>query len=117
METTRSGGPQPRPLRKSTGTAAARTRIPIPIPTRIHDRVHSDWRPEMKSGVSWQSVTAAAVCVVALLAAPAGHAQQPPTARDLSTVIETLRSPDATVRVGVACAKDVFNESATAAIP
>jgi HEAT repeat protein len=71
----------------------------------------------MKSGVSWRSVTAAAVCVVALLAAPAGYAQQPPTAKDLSTVIEMLRSPDATVRVGVACAKEVFNESATAAIP
>jgi len=72
----------------------------------------------MKPRASWRSVIAAAVCVVALLTtAPAAHAQQSPTAKDLSTVIEMLRSPDPVVRVGVACAKDVFNESATAAIP
>jgi HEAT repeat protein len=32
-------------------------------------------------------------------------------------VIEMLRSPDPVVRVSVACARDVFNSSATAAIP
>ena len=71
----------------------------------------------MKPSASWRSMIAAAVCVVALTTAPAVHAQQSPTAKDLSTVIEMLRSPDPVVRVGVACAKDVFNESATAAIP
>jgi HEAT repeat protein len=72
----------------------------------------------MKSISSWLNVTAGAVCVEVLLAAaPAVHAQQAPTAKDLATVIDMLRSPDPVVRVGVACAKDVFNASATAAIP
>lgn len=43
--------------------------------------------------------------------------QQAPSAKDLSTVIEMLRSPDPVVRVGVACARNVFNASAAAAIP
>src|SRR5262245_33592229 len=72
----------------------------------------------MKPSLSWRSATAAVICVEVLLAAaPAVLAQQSPTAKDLSAVIDMLRSPDPVVRVGVACAKDVFNESATAAIP
>lgn len=43
--------------------------------------------------------------------------QQAPSAKDLSTVIEMLRSPDPVVRVGVACARNVFNASAAPAIP
>jgi HEAT repeat protein len=67
----------------------------------------------------WRCVIAAATCLAAMsTAAPAMLAQQrPPTAKDLSTVIDMLRSPDPVVRVSVACARDVFNESATAAIP
>src|SRR5262245_12791945 len=72
----------------------------------------------MKPSLSWRNVTAAAACVGALFAAaPTALAQQAPTEKDLATVIDMLRSPDPVVRVGVACAKDVFNESATAAIP
>jgi HEAT repeat protein len=67
----------------------------------------------------WRCVIAAATCLVAVSAiVPAVLGQQrPPTAKDLSTVIDMLRSPDPVVRVGVACARDVFNESATPAIP
>ena len=55
---------------------------------------------------------------LAVLAVSTGHAsQQTPSAKDLSAVIEMLRSPDPVVRVGVACARDVFNGSTTAAIP
>ena len=55
---------------------------------------------------------------VVSVTAPAARAQQePPTVKDLSVVIEMLRSPDPVVRVSVACARDVFNASATAAIP
>ena len=43
--------------------------------------------------------------------------QQPPSAKDLATVIEMLHSPDPVVRVSVACARDVFNASAAPAIP
>ncbi len=72
----------------------------------------------MKPSLSWRNAIAVAVCAEALLAAtPPVHAQQSPTAKDLAAVIDMLRSPDPVVRVGVACAKNVFNESATAAIP
>ena len=64
-------------------------------------------------------LNAVAGCLaVVSVGAPATRAQQqPPTAKDLSAVIEMLRSPDPVVRVSVACARDVFNSSATAAIP
>ena len=62
--------------------------------------------------------TVVACLGVASVAPPAARAQQqPPTAKDLSAVIEMLRSPDPVVRVSVACARDVFNSTATAAIP
>jgi HEAT repeat protein len=63
-------------------------------------------------------VIAAAACLaLALIPGPIVHGQQAPTARDLSAVIAMLRSPDPVVRVGVACARDVFDSSATPAIP
>jgi HEAT repeat protein len=49
---------------------------------------------------------------------PSVHARpQLPSAKDLSTVIDMLRSPDPVVRTGVACSRKVFNASAAAAIP
>jgi HEAT repeat protein len=67
----------------------------------------------------WRNVIAAAACLaVFALAAPSSRAwQQTPSTRDLATVIGMLQSPDPVVRVSVACARDVFNESAVAAIP
>jgi HEAT repeat protein len=67
----------------------------------------------------YRHLSAVVACLgVVSAAAPAARAQQQtPTAQDLSAVIEMLRSPDPVVRVGVACARDVFNSSATAAIP
>jgi len=62
------------------------------------------------------SVMATVICLMAITM-PSVHAQQIPTAKDLSAVIEMLRSPDPVVRTGVACSRDVFNSSATAAIP
>jgi len=61
----------------------------------------------------------AAGCLIALaFATPEVSAgRQTPSAKDLSAVIEMLRSPDPVVRVGVACARNVFNASAAAAIP
>ncbi len=73
----------------------------------------------MKITARCRHLSAVVTCLgIASTAAPAGRAQQqPPTAKDLSAVIEMLRSPDPVVRVSVACARDVFNSSATAAIP
>ena len=61
----------------------------------------------------------AASCLTALcIAVPIGHAQQStPSAKQLSTVIDMLRSPDPVVRVSVACARNVFDANAAAAIP
>jgi len=58
----------------------------------------------------------AVICVMAIAVASI-HARQTPTAKDLSAVIDMLRSPDPVVRTGVACARNVFNASAAAAIP
>ena len=63
-----------------------------------------------------RSVMAAAIGLIAI-AMPRVHARQLPTAKDLSAVIDMLRSPDPVVRTGVACSRDVFTSSATAAIP
>lgn len=63
-----------------------------------------------------RSVIAPVICVIAI-AMPCVHAQQTPTAKDLSAVIDMLRSPDPVVRTGVACSRNVFNASAVAAIP
>lgn len=73
----------------------------------------------MKVTARCRHLNAVAACLaVVSVGAPATRAQQqPPTAKDLSAVIEMLRSPDPVVRVSVACARDVFNSSATAAIP
>jgi len=73
----------------------------------------------MKVTARCRYLNAVAACLaVVSVGAPATRAQQqPPTAKDLSAVIEMLRSPDPVVRVSVACARDVFNSSATAAIP
>lgn len=49
--------------------------------------------------------------------APSAAGPRAPSEKDLSTVIEMLRSPDPVVRVSVACARDVFNASAAAVIP
>jgi HEAT repeat protein len=66
-----------------------------------------------------QLTVTAAVCLTALsLAARDVHSQQNvPSAKELSTLIDMLRSLDAAVRTGVACARHVFDASATAAIP
>jgi HEAT repeat protein len=63
-----------------------------------------------------RNVTAMVMCFTAI-AMPCVHAQQTPTAKDLSAVIDMLRSPDSVVRTGVACSRNVFNASAVAAIP
>ena len=62
---------------------------------------------------------AAAGCltVFAFVTPEVSAGQQAPSAKDLATVIEMLHSPDPVVRVSVACARDVFNASATPAIP
>ena len=71
----------------------------------------------MKS--AWQRQAIAALGCIALSSGVSGDQapQQPPSAKDLSTVIEMLRSPDPVVRVSVACARNVFDASAAAAIP
>ena len=73
----------------------------------------------MKSIAPWRPVSASAICLTMLsMAAPNSQAgQQPPTAKDLSAVIDMLHSPDPVVRVSVACARNVFDGSAAAAIP
>lgn len=63
-----------------------------------------------------RSVIASVIGLMAI-AMPSVHAQQTPTAKDLSAVIDMLRSPDPVVRTGVACSREVFNSSAVAAIP
>jgi HEAT repeat protein len=63
-----------------------------------------------------RSAMAMVVCLMAA-AMPNVQAQQTPTAKDLSAVIDMLRSPDPVVRTGVACSRHVFNASASAAIP
>ena len=72
----------------------------------------------MRSG-AWQRCAIATLGCVALSSSVSGGEapQQLPSAKDLSTVIEMLRSPDPVVRVGVACSRNVFNANATAAIP
>jgi HEAT repeat protein len=67
----------------------------------------------------WRDVIATVGCLAAVaVAGRAAYAwQQTPSTTDLSTVIDMLQSPDPVVRVSVACARDVFNESARAAIP
>lgn len=64
----------------------------------------------------WRNVMATAICLMAI-AMPTVDAWQTPTAKDLSAVIDMLRSPDPVVRTGVACSRKVFNASAAAAIP
>jgi HEAT repeat protein len=67
---------------------------------------------------TWRGVIAAAACLAAApIAAATAQGQQVPTAKDLSAVIEMLRSPDPVVRVGVACQREVFDSNATPAIP
>jgi HEAT repeat protein len=66
----------------------------------------------------WRGLAAAGcLTVFGFAAAEAFAGQQAPSAKDLSTVIEMLRSPDPVVRVSVACARNVFNPSAAPAIP
>ena len=67
----------------------------------------------------WRNVIAASACLATVaVAAPGSRAwQQTPSTKDLATVIDMLRSPDPVVRVSVACSREVFNESAAAAIP
>ncbi len=73
----------------------------------------------MKATACRRHLSAVVACLAIVSGdAAAAHAQQQlPTANDLSAVIEMLRSPDPVVRVSVACARDVFNSSSTAAIP
>jgi HEAT repeat protein len=59
---------------------------------------------------------ATVICLMAI-PMPGIQAQQTPTTKDLSAVIDMLRSPDPVVRTGVACSRHVFNASAIAAIP
>ena len=63
-----------------------------------------------------RSVIAMVICLMAI-AISSVHGQPTPTAKDLSAVIDMLRSPDPVVRTGVACSRHVFNASAAAAIP
>jgi HEAT repeat protein len=66
----------------------------------------------------WSGLAGAGcLTVFGFAAAEAFAGQQAPSAKDLSTVIEMLRSPDPVVRVSVACARNVFNPSAAPAIP
>jgi HEAT repeat protein len=69
----------------------------------------------MSSIARWQPVMVTGLCLMALSAGHAG--QQTPSAKDLSTVIDMLRSPDPVVRTSVACSRHVFNASAVATIP
>jgi HEAT repeat protein len=73
----------------------------------------------MKPTASWRRSIAVLGCIAGFSGtASSGQApQQPPSAKDLSTVIEMLRSPDPVVRVSVACARNIFNPNAAAAIP
>jgi HEAT repeat protein len=73
----------------------------------------------MNSIARWRPLIAVMTCLLTLtMAAPDGHAwQQIPSAKDLSTVIDLLRSPDPVVRTGVACSRHVFDASAAATIP
>lgn len=73
----------------------------------------------MTANALWRNVIAVAACLAAVaVAAPGSRAwQQTPSTRDLATVISMLQSPDPVVRVSVACSREVFNESAAAAIP
>jgi HEAT repeat protein len=73
----------------------------------------------MPSITPWRRGLAAASCLTlfAFARPDVSAGQQAPSAKDLSTVIEMLRSPDPVVRVGVACARNVFNASAAPAIP
>ena len=55
--------------------------------------------------------------LLALVAPEVSARQQAPSAKDMPTLIEMLRSPDPVVRVSVACARNVFDANAVAAIP
>jgi HEAT repeat protein len=66
----------------------------------------------------WRRVTVPVICLMTIaMAMPRVLARQTPSAKDLSAVIDMLRSPDPVVRTGVACSRKVFNASAAAAIP
>jgi HEAT repeat protein len=73
----------------------------------------------MSSLASWRRAAAVLGCIGAFSSVVSGGQapQQPPSEKDLSTVIEMLGSPDPVVRVSVACARNVFNPNAAAAIP
>lgn len=70
----------------------------------------------MKPFAQRRCLIATVICLMAM-AISSVHAQQTPSAKDLSAVVDLLRSPDPAVRTGVACSRDVFNANATAAIP
>src|SRR5262245_24407823 len=101
-----------------------RIRIRTPIPGRVRSKGGA-MKPTKGSSEShsdpraWKRHALAALgCIALSSGASGGQApQQPPSAKDLSTVIEMLRSPDPVVRVSVACARNVFNANAAAAIP
>jgi HEAT repeat protein len=72
----------------------------------------------MNAIVWWRHATATVICLMTIaMAMPSLLARQTPSAKDLSAVIDMLRSPDPVVRTGVACSRKVFNASAAAAIP
>src|SRR5262245_7862326 len=101
-----------------------RIRIRTPIPGRVRSKGGA-MKPTKGSSEShsdpraWKRHALAALgCIALSSGASGGQApQQPPSAKDLATVIEMLRSPDPVVRVSVACARNVFNANAAAAIP
>ena len=65
----------------------------------------------MTSLASWRRAAAVLGCIGGFSSVVSGGqaSQQPPSEKDLSTVIEMLRSSDPVVRVSVACARNVFN--------
>jgi HEAT repeat protein len=72
----------------------------------------------MNQIASWRRAAATGTLLTLIaMAMPTAHARQTPSAKDLSAVIDMLRSPDPVVRTGVACSRKVFNASAAPAIP
>jgi len=69
----------------------------------------------MNSSALRRHVIATVGCLIATATVLAS--QQAPSAKDLTTIIEMLRSPDPVVRASVACSRGVFNASAAPAIP
>jgi HEAT repeat protein len=67
----------------------------------------------------WRNAIAAvgSLAALSIVGSTALARQQTPSAKDLSVLIEMLGSPDPVVRVSVACARNVFDASMTAAIP